>query len=358
MRANCAGGAVRDAQPTTLPSIPALPLAADFFHQLARADLTATGYQVLCWHLERLIRHRMTSEAVPLDTVAQALGLHRNAVGKAYAALTAAGLIRRQEVRQRGAPTRTCLEGVALHVVLQSMGQRARPAAVTSGRHTAVPVGTASVSHGKPGSPRGADAALKCDNAPLPPESRDGVGAAAPPAAVATAYPAELQAKALAKLPPMACYDALQGTLTAASIDPTWNLTEAERAFVLGMTQRKSATPKPAACMKPVPTQAPKAIAAALQQHREQFAQLVDVGALSQLGQAEQEAMAETATLVDGLLDQVAYMIAKRGLGRGDVHAGVRAARSLVAQGRWTLPWDFTRDWYGAVQRGAAEHLA
>lgn len=355
MRATRAEVVVRDAQTTNLPQFSALPLTADFFQQLAQADLTAVGYQVLFWHMARLIRHRTTSEAVPLETLAQALGLHRNAVGKAYAALTTAGLVRRQEVHQRGAPTRTCVDGVALQVVLQAMGKRSRPSPVTDHRRPSVPVGTDRLSQlGQTQPPM--DLAANAETLSEP--SRPMVEAAlpTPEPAAPPVLSAELQGLALAKLPPMARYDALQGRLHPEAIDTAWGLSADETAFVLGMRNRE-ARPKPkvAACVAPVPTKAPHAIALMLLQHRANFEGLVDGGSLSQLGQAELEAIAETSTPVDGLLDQIAFMIAKGGLGRGDVLAGVRAARSLVAQGRWALPWNFTRDWYGAVQRGAGE---
>jgi len=355
MRANAEVG-VRKTPTTTLPSSSAVPLTVDFFRQLAHAELTAVGYQVLFWHLERLIRHRMTSEAVPLETIAQSLGLHRNAVGKAYAALAAAGLVRRQEVHQRGAPTRTRLEGIAINVVLQATGMRTRPTPVTNAHHASVPTGTRAPSQ------LGQEPSRDHREPTRMPEP---LGALAPagesmvcPATLVTetepVYSVELQAQALAKLPPLERYEAMQGRLTADAIDPAWNLSDEERDFALGMT-RHEAKPqaKMSTCIKPVPTKAPKALATVLLQHRRQFESLVDGGALSQLGQAELEAIEESSTLTEGLLDQIAFMISKGGLGRGDVYAGVRAARSLVANGRWTLPWSFTRDWYGAVRRGA-----
>lgn len=359
MRANRAEVAVRHAQTTPLPSVVALPLAADFFHQLARAELTAVGYQVLFWHMERLIRHRMTSEAVPLETIAQALGLHRNAVGKAYVALTAAGLVRRKEVHQRGAPTRTCLEGIALHVVLQAAGKRSSPTPVMGDRRASFPVGTEALSQlgqkqtHQNQAPVG-DRSVTASGAAY--ESKQGTPTEPTPPAAVPAYSPELQAQALAKLPFEARYEALQGRLTANAIDPSWDLSDDEKAFVLSMRLREAklqtkAPPR----MQPVPTKAPKAIATALLQARSQFDALVDNGALSQLGQAEQEAMAESSTLADGLLDQIAFMISKCNLGRGDIYGGIRAARSLVAKGRWMLPWTFTRDWYGAVHRGAED---
>lgn len=357
MRATCAEVVVRDAQTTALPPS-ALPLTADFFDHLAQTELTAVGYQVLFWHMARLIRHRTTSEAVPLETLAQALGLHRNAVGKAYAALAAAGLVRRQEVHQRGAPTRTYIEGAALQVVLQASGLRSRPTPLTGQRRTPVPVGT-----GRPsqlGQARAPTTLAANAQAPIKyPPPAPTVAQATPSTKAAAKKPvlsAEQQGQALAKLPPMARYDALQGRLDAGSIDSSWGLSADERTFVLGMRDRESKpNPRTAACVTPVPTTAPHTIAQALLQHRAHFEGLVNSGALSQLGQAEQEVMAEPATLVDGLLDQIAFMMVKGGLGRGDVLAGVRAARSLVAQGRWTLPWNFTRDWYGAVQRSVGE---
>lgn len=357
MRANCAERVVRQAQTTSLPSISALPLTADFFHQLARTELTAVGYQVLFWHMDRLIRHRMTSEAVPLETIAQALGLHRNAVGKAYTALAAAGLVRRQEVHQRGAPTRTCLEGIALHVVLQAAGKRSGPAPAIGDRRPVVPTGTAGPSKLEQQQSQ-APVGDRSATASRPSYETERVTPAEPAPPAAPTYSPELQSQALAKLPFQARYDALQGRLTADVIDPAWDLSDDEKAFVLSMRLRErlreaKLQTKAPPCMKPVPTKAPKSIATALLQVRSQFDALVDKGALSQLGQAEQEAMAESSTLADGLLDQIAFMISKCNLGRGDTHAGIRAARSLVAQGRWMLPWTFTRDWYGAVHRGA-----
>jgi hypothetical protein len=167
-------------------------------------------------------------------------------------------------------------------------------------------------------------------------------------------YSPELVAQALAKLPNPARYDALQGTLTSDAIEPSWDLSDEERSCVLNM-KRHEAKPhmKPAVCVKPVPTKAPKAVATALMQHRAEFEALVEGGALSHLGQAELDAMKESGSLIDAVIDQIAFTICKCGLGRGDVYAGVRGARSLLAKGRWTLPWTFTRDWYGAVQRSA-----
>jgi hypothetical protein len=361
MRATSAEMTVRDAQPSTLPSFSASHLSADFFHQLARANLTAVGYQVLFWHMERMIRHRVTSEAVPLEIIAKDLHLHRNAVGKAYVRLMAAGLVRRQEVPQRGAPTRTWLEGIALQMVQQPPGKRDPSGPITGRFHTTVPTGTGRKSDlsqlGQQNATRGLPPHTRMEEPATPQTASLKSDSTTGNTRVSAASP-ELLAQALAKLPYQARYAALQGTLVPSEIESDWGLSEEEKASVLDMKRREVEPPiKPTSCMKPVPTKAPQAITAALLQHRAQFDALVEDGALSQLGQAELDAMAETGSLTEALMDQIAFMICKCGLGRGDVYQGVRAARSLVAKGRWTLPWSFTRDWYGAVLRGTASDL-
>jgi len=67
-------------------------------------------------------------------------------------------------------------------------------------------------------------------------------------------------------------------------------------------------------------------------------------------------ALTKCAKRAGELVDEIAYMVQTKGLGKGDVAGGVRAAISLISTGRWKRPLGFDTHWRGAVFRGFQTH--
>ncbi|KZC35260.1 UNVERIFIED_ORG: hypothetical protein RHOFW104R5_30330 [Rhodanobacter sp. FW104-R5] len=55
------------------------------------------------------------------------------------------------------------------------------------------------------------------------------------------------------------------------------------------------------------------------------------------------------------LVDEIAYQVVEKGLGKGDLAGGVRAGVAIALAKRWTTPRGFSNDWKGAVVRGAQQ---
>ena len=329
---------------------------ASTLQRLADADLTASGYRVVLDTLARLLRTCNSSEAVPVQWMADRLHIHRNAVSTAYAAAERANLLRRIPVAERGAPTRTALAGPLLatfrlltsspHERLDEF-RRVQPA--PTNRHgPAAPqqrprarIASPAVSR-KPDA-HAAAAAQGRDNTVVPAApSGTAVKAPADPtpplAHVRPAFDPTIQATLRIKVG----HDVMYRVMTHPSgkpfdIDPVWGLSpaEAEQLLLLVPTpERHPAQKVPAARPATACVDVPPAIARAALQALPKLTELVG-------GRAAK------------IIDEIAYMVAEKGLGRGDVAGGFRAGLHLVGQGTWSTPRGFHPAWIGAALRVA-----
>lgn len=323
---------------------------ATFLEELAAADLTGTSYRVILDTISRMLRRGSCTEAVGNEWVAQRLGVGRNAVSSAYAALEAAGFVRRVAVKHRGAPTRTRLINLSARLIDDGAG----PAI-----------------HSTPGKDRGRASVLDQRGGA---EAAEGAGdaasslagfaemasvAAAPPVArakeegdrpkpqlkaVATPKPfsydpATLQSM-MDKVPAevrLAASQSINGK--APAVDPSWSLTDNEIAQYLALVpkvepvQLRRATTS--AKVRALPGDNPTMMKALALAHPRLTRITGSKEAAAKLG------------------DQIAFQVAN-GLGNGDIEAGVRAGISLVQKGRWTEPhtyhW-FKETWDGTTAR-------
>lgn len=296
---------------------------ANLCELLVREDLTASAYRVLLDTLARMLRHGITTEAVPVEWMANRLGTHRNAISQAYSQLEAADVLRRVAVKHRGAPTRTRLIGLAAALVDRSL----LPALVN---HESGPSG-----------PDGPDSlpALVTDEVTMVTDlcavtiASPSSSAAPEPAeqgrALTFAFDAAINTAMMAKVPHEARTRAMQlHDPSALPVDPAWNLTEGELAHFRALFPKREVARRPYKGPTPKMRPTPELSAALIQ-------------SLPRL-----QVLAGCAAQAHVLADQIAYQTMCLGLGRGNVLAGVRAGVKLVERKVWTEP----RDW--ASQRG------
>lgn len=330
---------------------------ANTLQRLVDADLTASGYRVVLDTLARLLRTSNTSECVPVQWMAERLHIHRNAVSAAYAAAERVNFLRRIPVAERGAPTRTALAGPLL-ATLRLLATPS-PERVEELRRVEATPGTR---HGPPATPQRtprpritAPAVAKKANthAAAPAQGREvTVDPVTPGATEATASsdptPMPVPARAAfdptiqATLRTKVGHDVMYRVMTHPpgkpfAIDPAWGLStaEAEQLQLLVPTPERRPAPK-AQATRPstVCVDVPPAIARAALQTLPKLTELVG-------GRAAK------------LIDEIAYMVAEKGLGRGDVAGGFRAGLHLVGQGTWSTPRGFHPAWIGAALRAA-----
>jgi hypothetical protein len=335
------------------------------FDRLCKGDLTAAGYKIALSTLARLLRQGRITEAMPVDAVGEALGLHRNSVGAAYQVLVDLGLVRRIANPNRGAPTRTTLTGPALALAKVLGTGRLNVGdlqLLTTVHHTASTEGPSQDVVAPPAAP----AAMPAVPDRMPPEAVDGYPARVTPelpshnetpppspSAVtepdlhpsqeaykeATRFSPETYASMRSKLSNDVMYDALQGRLRAVDIKPDWGLTDEETACLLNMCAKIDA-PAPAKpkkanpTVRAVPTSAEPRIAKYL---FESLPRLANV-----LGEARAGAV----------IDEIAFAVTHNNLGHGDRLGGARAGVSIALLGKWNSPHRMPADWFGAVLRG------
>lgn len=362
-------------------SVPDVPTAADqlasVLERLVGANLSASAMRVGLDTLARLLRQRRTNEAVPAQWMADRLGLHRNAVGLAYGSLVDAGVFRRIPVAERGAPTRTAAAGPALMLlatVRAAAISRADPTGQTIASRCGEPTESlhrlrsvrpaAKKPQQQPPTTPAANEAPRTESGTLaitsgedtnPVASTAGQGstAAAPATTVietAQAVPTEdrhrdppfrfdptVNASMTAKIGKDALYLAMRHTPGMPfQVDPSWRLTDSETEHLLAMLPKRENRPQRVAA--PPPTRvAPPALAKAA------------MAAIPRL------AAALGAERAGQLVDEIAYQVVEKGLGKGDHAGGVRAGVAIALAKRWTTPRGFSDDWKGAVVRGAQQ---
>lgn len=345
--------------PTTARFATAQSNLLDFISIIMDDQLTGMAKRVLAYLSDRAIRHRTSSEAVPVADIAAALRVHRNAVSLAFNQLETAGLVKRIAVKHRGAPTRTKLVGRAARfagafasIVInepESVGPIGPDPFVKSLHTVTVPcinpvsafspsVVAESTDKEGQGGGQHQDMPKPADEVGIREESATSSPEGAGEGAVAFKFDREVNAAMLAKVPAETRLLAMQGLLASKVPEEAWQLTEAEtdhyralfpkpepkRVRRRGSAQEGS---KPLATLTPVVRQGMTAILTRLRKatRTEQEAQLV--------------------------ADQIAYMVENKGLGRGNALSGVYAGLKLVEDKRWSEP----RDWpsVGMFWRGA-----
>lgn len=322
-------------------------------NSLVEADLSAAGYRVVLDTLARLMARGVTTEAVPAEWMAERLNLSRNTIGAAYQAAEAAGLLRRIPVAERGAPTRTTLQGALLRVIDIARTGTKPTARVT--RHYRRP----GVSDQRRAAPlvnsagdtaRGGLVSSTSDPAPVrifattqgirveqvvhvdhPPKEGPEVEGNKP-----KLTPAEMQ-HALASVP----MDARRMATLARGpkdfvIDPAWHLTEIQiDALRMLLPKPEDLRPRPN-CVPRTQTGgeiAPWAVVNAIRSAMPRLEALVGKGSAPTVA------------------DEIVFQVTQKLLGNGDHVGGVRAGLSLVAQGRWRTPRGFSQAWVGVVDR-------
>ncbi|TAN24994.1 MAG: hypothetical protein EPN31_16275 [Castellaniella sp.] len=367
-----------DAEDQSAPDVPtAADQLASVLERLVGANLSASAMRVGLDTLARLLRQRRTNEAVPAQWMADRLGLHRNAVGLAYGSLVDAGVFRRIPVAERGAPTRTAAAGPAL-MLLAAVRAASISRADPAGQTMASSCGEPTESHHRWRGVRPAAKKLK-QPPPTTPAANDaprtesetlttrsgkeahgidktaGQGStdAEPTATVietAQAAPREdrhldppfrfdpsVNASMTAKIGKDALYLVMRHTPGMPfQVDPAWRLTESETEHLLAMLPKRENRPQRAAT-PPQTRVAPPAIAKAA------------MAAIPRL------AAALGAERAGQLVDEIAYQVVEKGLGKGDLAGGVRAGVAIALAKRWTTPRGFSDDWKGAVVRGAQQ---
>ena len=330
---------------------------ASTLQRLADADLTASGYRVVLDTLARLLRTGNASEAVPVQWMADRLHIHRNAVSSAYAAAERANFLRRIPVAERGAPTRTALAGPLLATLRllatppperQDEPRRLEPAPTK--RHD---LPAAPQQRPRPRIATPAVARTPGAQAATPAKGREYIAVPVAPSATEDKAPAD----PTPPLPPVrpAFDPTIQATLRSKvgqdvmyrvmthppgrpfAIDPAWGLSTAEAEqlqLLVPAPERQPAQKAPAARPATACVDVPPAIARAALQALPKLTELIG-------GRAAK------------VIDEIAYMVAEKGLGRGDVAGGFRAGLHLVGQGTWSTPRGFHPAWIGAALRAA-----
>ncbi|MEY2117316.1 hypothetical protein [Rhodanobacter sp. FW106-PBR-R2A-1-13] len=339
---------------------------ASLMEQMARANLSPSALRVGLDTFARMLRQGRTTEAVPTQWMAERLGIHRNAVGLAYASLQEIGLLRRIAVRERGAPTRTTAAGPALlflSAMRQAMQGRERdpvgdpresairPYAVlaTPPRRERTPKAAgqspASTSDFSADSPTPAAPQIEVQPDPLMAEPASEPSAVRPlaPAIQAESPPIRIfvfDATANASMAKKVGKDVLYRVMRhpagqAFPIDPAWNLTDCETQHLQALL------PKP---------EAPSVRASVAPVHKPSAPEDVARAAMQAIPRLAAAVGAERAGTI---VDEIAFQVCIGGLGKGDHVGGVRAGVSMVLAKRWTTPRGFLPDWRGAVIRGA-----
>lgn len=343
--------------------------------ELASANLSATAMRVALSTLARMIRRGSATEAMPVAVIAEQLGVHRNAVSAAYASLETAGIVKRIAVKHRGAPTRTRLSGLAAALV---DGKTPDISEIDSG------AGLANVSQmegNEPGLPAENDdhigsghalcsAPSSCPASSCTAQYSNKADAhsevTVPPTTAISAQPGQparpddegrverfvfdkdINDSMAAKVPADARVRAMQARSPAdVPLELSWGLTdrEVEHFRALFPKPEKPAVKKLAGHAPQPKLLASPELAAAL------------VQSLHRL-----EALSGSKTQAYALSDQIAYQVAAKGLGQGNVLAGVRAGVRLVESKRWSEPrgWSSDRsEWSGTTLRslmGATSH--
>lgn len=339
----------------------------DFISVIMDDQLTGMAKRVLAYLSDRAIRHRTSSEAVPVADIAAALRVHRNAVSLAFNQLEAAGLVKRIAVKHRGAPTRTKLIGRAARfasafasIVIaesESAGPVGPDPFVKAIHHdtaacvdpvSAFSHSVASEATDKEGQGNGQhqDEPELASEPEIPQDIATSSSEGAGEVATAFKFDREINASMMAKVPAETRLMATHGLLASKVPEAAWMLTEAEANHYRALFPKPEPKrvhrrcgaqegSKPLATLTPAVRQGMTAILTRLRQatRTEQEAQLV--------------------------ADQIAFMVEHKGLGRGNAISGAYAGLKLVEDKRWSEPRDWpavSLFWRGATFRALLDN--
>lgn len=150
----------------------------------------------------------------------------------------------------------------------------------------------------------------------------------------------EVSARVTQKLGPDAMYQVLQHPIGKPFVpDPAWQLDDVELQHVRALLPRREAP----AHAKPTSTSPAASRAGAIAPPTIVAAAMDEWGWMTE---------AFGATRAMQILDEIAFQVMFKNLGRGNMAGGVRAGASLARNRQWTTPRGFTPDWHGAVTRG------
>ena len=310
--------------------------------RLACLDLSASGFRVLLFLCAKAEATGRRDWAWPVEAIAETLHLHRNSVSRGLAELQKAGFIRRTAVLRRGAPTRTVLllDPLALDAMGSDCPAQRLQASPLSSSMTKDEISSAPI------------VSPPCDTEAAPArveEPRDVISAGPPPAPTPPA-PRKRSPDELTRMLDFfrrlkdRC-PAAEAALSTASdhkrplaVDPAWNLTDEETRWLQDAVPKPE--PRPAPNLdRPLGSSgevAPAEVAAVLLPAIPRIAD-----AVGGEGRAAE------------LLDEIAYMVVRGGLGRGSLAGGARAGLSIVRKGLWKRPAGMSDAWRGSVLRGA-----
>jgi hypothetical protein len=322
---------------------------------LAKRDYNGATLRTLLHLLGQAMRTDATNWAFPLESLAERIGLHRNAIGRALNALAADGIIQRKAVLHRGAPTRTKLRVPIPYVRAQSSGIRPQAPVQELATEEVIDVADFAGFGDFNGAPaEGAAAAAQETRSPdreaagdgeRPGPGTTGTGESRAPNAKPMSAEERTAMMAFLNTAPPAVREALVVATMAADpsqlrIDPAWGLSDAQVRWLVAAVPRREAPTRRDPSRQRSTSQlcsAPAEIALALTRALPELSR--------HCGSDHKAAM---------VADEIACMIVDGNLGRGDPAVGVRAGISLVARKQWQRPRLMTHRWHGAVLRGLA----
>lgn len=306
------------------------PFPSEHLLAIVKQGYSPTAMRVLIWLKIHALRVGRPSVTAAVDNIATDLGVHRNAVSRAFHELAEAGEIARVADTRRGAPTRTdLLRMPAMAPAVTASAVRSEPIVVPAAMTAPAPAEPA---------PLGSATAIVPTQQPAAAPISGG-GQTLDPLARLRAHQ-----RLLGSLP-----DAARALLRKASAatnpelfvpDPAWGLTpEHVAALVAGIPRKEAAPAVENACPRLLPPK-PQAAPPVAEAIRAVWPRLL--------------AMTHNAGAAQRKADEIACMVSLGDLGRGDALAGVRAGLALIAQGRWKTPKFWSGEWAGCAERALA----
>lgn len=310
-----------------------------FLEALVEADLTQGAYRVMLDTLARLLRQGRASESVTTDWMAMRLGIGRNTVGTAYAALERAGFLKRVAVKHRGAPTRTRLIGITAALICEAIPDELDTPVEADAQQ---PTPAEGLRDEAPLKPEQAAYSVPVQPAESP-EKIDETGQGDEPSLVAEAFKFDpvVYASMVRKVP-RECREQAASARSVKDlvVDAAWCLTKAETEHYRRLVAPDAGQPPKRNCTPRVTC--PGAT----------VSRPVALALWEAIPKLQIKAGSKAAAVA--LADEIAFQVEKGGLGKdAGPAAGVRAGVSLVLKGAWRRPYQYVADeWSGAVLRG------
>lgn len=298
---------------------------------LLKQDLNGTEWSVAATHLLHQLRTGRTRWRWSNELLAKKLGVHRNAVGRAYSRLESAGILSRETPARRSqAAVKEWLLPVCA-VPCPTLGQhhsneQPEGAAVSAPAPRQPEVVAVQVPEREP----------PASHEPIPSPIQNIV----PPKRVRRfdlPSPQE-QMNILHRLPEPAKAALAAATLEADPSkfqpDPAWQLDDRTVEFLLSTIPVPEPIAQAPAPTRPVPMAQPEGV----------LTRMVAHAVASARGRVR--SLVSTEEAAQRLLAEIAYSVHRGQIGRGDPAGGVRAAVSLIRDGRWAAPRGMDESWY------------